>query len=371
MNLGLAHRFGERVAPSRVAARFRGGLVCLTLGLVGPAFAGCGSPAGMARVVGVNERLEIALEDGRLVRLAGLQAPDPLRGAPETAKAARDFLIARLLGRNVEVGLMADGTDRWGQGHGRSVPPRGSGWGAQVNRARALRAGFARVWPEFETRGCSAPRLAIEDGARRDGLGMWRYPEYSVIESSDASELRKRDGQFVVIEGRVRRVGFGRSRLYLDLDLARFGGPTIVIARKLEPAFERAGRPLGALVAQTIRARGALDDRFGPRIEVSEPAMIELYVARTHSKRRNRVHERGPIRRREESRRGRTPKARRLVPGRRARPCRRGLRNHRSTPRAGRRRARRCAADRWRRASQSGAQTPDGGLRRRVLRARD
>ena len=228
----------------------------------------------MARVVGVDERLEIALEDGRLVRLAGLQTPDPVRGAPETAKAARDFLTAHVLGRTVDLSLMADGTDRWGRIMvDLSLPEIPDGAPRSIASA-LLAAGLARVWPEFETRGCSAPRLAIEDGARRNGLGMWRDPEYFVIQSSNASELRNRDGQFVVIEGRVRRVGFGRSRLYLDL--APFGGPTIVVARKLEPALERAGRPVGALVGQTIRARGALDDRFGPRIEVGEPAMIEI-----------------------------------------------------------------------------------------------
>jgi hypothetical protein len=30
------------------------------------------------------------------------------------------------------------------------------------------------------------------------------------------------------------------------------------------------------MVGQTIRARGALDDRFGPRIEVADPTMIEI-----------------------------------------------------------------------------------------------
>jgi hypothetical protein len=49
-----------------------------------------------------------------------------------------------------------------------------------------------------------------------------------------------------------------------------------VVARKLEAALAREGRPAGELVGQTIRARGALDDRFGPRIEVSDPAMIEI-----------------------------------------------------------------------------------------------
>jgi hypothetical protein len=95
-----------------------------------------------------------------------------------------------------------------------------------------------------------------------------------VIQSSNSAELRRRSGRFVVIEGMVRRVGFARSRLYLEL--VPRDGPTIVVARKLEAALAREGRPVGGLVGQTIRARGALDDRFGPRIEVSDPAMIEI-----------------------------------------------------------------------------------------------
>ena len=72
----------------------------------------------------------------------------------------------------------------------------------------------------------------------------------------------------------MRRVGFGRSRIYLEL--VPRDGPTIVVARELETALAREGRPVGALVGQTIRARGALDDRFSPRIEVADPAMIEI-----------------------------------------------------------------------------------------------
>jgi enoyl-CoA hydratase/carnithine racemase len=78
----------------------------------------------------------------------------------------------------------------------------------------------------------------------------------------------------VVIEGMVRRVGFARSRIYLEL--APRDGPTIVVARKLEKALAREGQPVGALTGQTIRARGALDARFGPRVEVADPAMIEI-----------------------------------------------------------------------------------------------
>ena len=169
---------------------------------------------------------------------------------------------------------MASGTDRWGRVVADLWLPDLHGGSADSSAAALLAAGYARVRPEFETRGCAAERLAIEDDARRAGLGIWRDPEFAVIESFDLAELRRRDGRFVVVEGTVRRVGFARSRIYLEL--VPHDGPTIVIARKLEPAFARTGRSLGALVGQTIRARGALDDRFGPRIEVGEPAMIEI-----------------------------------------------------------------------------------------------
>ena len=274
MKSARAHRGRERSVRSCVAGGLRGALLCVTLGLAGLARASCGSPAGTARVAGVDERLEITLADGRIVRLGGLDAPGPASGAPETAKAARAFLTARLLGRDVELDLFGDRPDRWGRVVADLSIPEAPGRQPLSIASALLAAGLARVWPEVETRGCSAPRLAIEDEARRAGLGIWRDPRYFVIQSSNSSELRIRDGQFVIVEGRVRRVGIGNSRIYLDL--APFGGPTIVIARKLAPAFERAGLSVGGLVGQTIRARGALDDRSGARIEVDEPAMIEI-----------------------------------------------------------------------------------------------
>jgi endonuclease YncB( thermonuclease family) len=274
MDFGPAHRLRQQFARLTAAAGLRLGVACLAIGAAAPAPADCGTPAGTGRVVAVDERLDIALQDGRLVRLAGLEAFNPARVSPETAGAARRFLTERLLGREVELKLLASGTDRWGRALADlSLPESSGGAGSSVAMA-LLSAGYARVRPEFEARGCAPARLAVEDGARRAGLGLWSEPDYRVIQSSDVAALRSKDGQFVVIEGRVRRVGFGRSRLYLDL--VPRDGPTIVVARKLESTLVRAGRPVEMLAGQTIRARGALDDRIGPRIEVNEPAMIEI-----------------------------------------------------------------------------------------------
>jgi endonuclease YncB( thermonuclease family) len=239
-----------------------------------PGFAACGQLAGRVKAESVDERLDVVLADGRIVRFGGLDTPNANRGAPEIAQTAHDFLGKRLVGRQADLVLLAGGTDRWGRMVADLWLPDPSGGAASSTASALLAAGYARVRPEFEARACAAERLVIEDGARRAGLGIWGDPDFAVIASSGLAEMRGRDGQFVVIEGTVRRVGFGRSRLYLEL--VPHDGPTIVVARKLEPALARTGHAVAALVGQTIRARGALDERFGPRVEVSEPAMIEF-----------------------------------------------------------------------------------------------
>jgi endonuclease YncB( thermonuclease family) len=269
MNFRFAHR--SRASTSS-ASRLRGACAALAaIVLASPCLGACGRPAGRVQAVSVDERLDIELSDGRTARLGGLDTPGVDRGAPEIAKAARDFLSGRLLGRDADLILLAGGTDRWGRAVADLSLP---GSQPESTAAALLKAGYARVRPEFETRGCAAERLMIEEGAREAGMGIWRDPDFAVIQSSNSAELRRRAGRFVVIEGLARRVGFARSRLYLELGPR--DGPTVVLARKLEATLAREGRPVSALIGQTIRARGALDDRFGPRIEVGDPAMIEI-----------------------------------------------------------------------------------------------
>ncbi len=191
MNFRFAHR-GARHSTTR-GGRLCGACAALSaIVLAFPCLAACGRPAGRVQAVSVDERLDIELSDGRIVRLGGLDAPDAERGAPEIANAARDFLSERLLGRDADLILLAGGTDRWGRTVADLVvadPGEGS---AGSTAAALLTAGYARVRPEFETRGCAAERLAIEDGARQGELGIWRDPEFAVIQSSNSAELRRR-----------------------------------------------------------------------------------------------------------------------------------------------------------------------------------
>ncbi len=237
MNFRFAHR--GRTSFAR-AGRLRSACAALSaIVFASPCLAACGRPAGRVEAVGVDERLDIELSDGRIVRLGGLDAPNAERGAPEIAHAARQFLSERLLGRAADLIQLAGGTDRWGRTIADLAVADPPDQSAGSTAAALLTAGYARVRPEFETRGCAAERLAIEDEARQGEKGIWRDPQFAVIQSSNSAELRRWARRFVVVEGMVRRVGFARSRIYLEL--VPRDGPTIVIARKLETALARAG----------------------------------------------------------------------------------------------------------------------------------
>ena len=238
----------------------------VALGLASAASAACGTGAGMVRVESVDARGELRLADGRIIRLAGI---DPAAGA-----SAR--LASLWAGREATLVAFAAKPDRWGRWPGDIV--RGDSVSAASD---LLSVGLARVKPEFETRACEEERLVAEAGARRASLGLWNEPD-SVLDVGDAEGLAAADGAFVVVEGRVARVGVGRARVYLDF--GRRGAFTIVAAMKAEPAFERRGIFLRALAGHAIRARGVLDDRFGPRMEISDPAMLERIGGARESK---------------------------------------------------------------------------------------
>jgi endonuclease YncB( thermonuclease family) len=248
-------------------------LAAAVLLMTTPARAACPAAGDQrALVSAISERGEIQLADGRTARLAGLDIPDPGRGDPENAAQARAWLASRLVGREVGLSALAAKDDRWGR-----IPAdiftADAGAPAASIALGLLSAGLARVRPEVEARDCRTERLAAEEAARANGLGVWADPYYGVVAASALDDLRQRDGRFAIVEGVVRRVGQGRARIYLD-----FGGRdgfTAVAATRQVKAFERAGVALAGLAGVRIRVRGAMDNRFGLRMMIAAPDQIE------------------------------------------------------------------------------------------------
>jgi hypothetical protein len=230
-------------------------LFCLAFGLSAPA-AACGPVGAPAQVESAALSGEIVFADKTRARWGGLAL------APEAAEA-----LAALNGRRVAVAELAAAPDRWGRRSVDLVDDHGS-----LALDLVLR-GLARVRPEPESAGCDAERLEAEAAARAAGEGVWARSD-AILDAGDAAGLAAADGRFVFVTGAVLRVGERGAKVYLELAPRR--GFAVVVARKTEPRFRRAGLDLASWTGRKVLVRGVLDIDFGPRIEIADPAMIEL-----------------------------------------------------------------------------------------------
>jgi endonuclease YncB( thermonuclease family) len=68
-----------------------------------------------ATVTCVNDRLELVLADGRVLRLAGIEAPGPTPTDPDLSARGRDWLRAWLENQDILFELFDPRPDRWGR----------------------------------------------------------------------------------------------------------------------------------------------------------------------------------------------------------------------------------------------------------------
>ncbi|MBL8588859.1 MAG: nuclease [Methylobacteriaceae bacterium] len=227
--------------------------------------------AATAQIVAVTERFDFALDDGRLARAAGLApAPPDFGGRP--AEAARATLQAAVGGRPARVEIVGP-VDRWGRVPALIFLTAGAGAGEAGEAALAI--GAARVGDGREAGRCAAARLAAEAQARAAGLGLWADPYYAVVAAEDRPGLALRIGQFALVEGRIRRVGAGRQRFYLDFGPRR-DDFTVTVVKKAAASFQANGAPLSALAGARVRVRGLIEPGPTPRIDLVSPGALEV-----------------------------------------------------------------------------------------------
>ncbi len=254
-------------------------LACfLALGALPVRAAPCGDPASQGlRVAAVDERLEITLEDGRLLRLAGIERPRPSPANPGGPAQARDQLRGWLLRPElrVDLELLAAVPDRWNRLPARLFAPGGEGTTQSVAEA-LIEAGLARVEIDPLARPCLRPLLALETKARREGLGLWRDPAFAVAAAADRAGLAARAGEVLLVEGLVSGVGAAGARTYVNFGPIRTIDFAATVGRNNLAAFEKSGVLLGALSGKVVRVRGLLETQFGPQIELADPEAVEL-----------------------------------------------------------------------------------------------
>ncbi|ODT71138.1 MAG: nuclease (SNase) [Pelagibacterium sp. SCN 63-23] len=235
-------------------------------------------PGGV--VVEVSDGDTLVLESGLVVRLIGTQAPKlPLgrEGFPTwpLAREAKAELEKLALRRSVVLGYGGEEVDRYERALAHVFVETESGERIWAQR-HMIESGLARVYSFPDNRLCLDQLLLSERRARVERLGIWADPYYSVRAADRPEDLVDRAGDYELVEGRVLLADRSGSRVYLNFGRFWKEDFTAVIEAPALKLFAAAGLDPLTLEGTLVRVRGWIDNRDGPRIEVTHPEQIEV-----------------------------------------------------------------------------------------------
>ena len=235
-------------------------------------------PAGTGKVRAITDGRSFTLEDGREIRLAGIEVPllpgpGNLGTGAKAGLAARAALESIIAGQNVEL-RQNDVADRYGRMPALVYVTQG---GLLESVAHELLAkGFARVSAHVGERPCADELLARERAARQAKLGLWGEPYYVIVAAESGAELVAERGHFMLAEGKVWSVRESGGTIYVNFGRQWSQALTVTILKRNERMFAAAGIEPKRLENRRVRVRGWVEERNGPRIEATRPEQIEI-----------------------------------------------------------------------------------------------
>ncbi len=231
------------------------------------------------RVVSVTDGDTVVLDSGLVVRMIGTQAPKlplgredfPTWPKADEAKAALETL---LLNKHVRLGYGGEEVDRYDRALAHVFVETG---GEPVwAQHHMVATGLARVYSFPDNRKCLAQLMGAEGQARAERLGIWADPYYSVRAADRPESLLDRVGQYELVEGRVLLAEKSGGRVYLNFGRHWKEDFTGVIEASALKLFAAEGQDPASLGGALVRIRGWVDERDGPRIEITHPEQIEV-----------------------------------------------------------------------------------------------
>ena len=252
-------------SPGLVAQRLHL-IVAFLLIAGGPA---CAMPCqfesqGEGRVAAITDARSVRLDDGREIRLTGIEA----------TASTKQALTSQLVGRDVRLRGTDDTPDRYGR-QGALVFVGESDTSVQ---ATLLAQGDALVSAEITDKDCAAALMASEAEARRQKKGSWADP--SAIKNAESpDDILAGIGRFMVVEGKVLSVRQAGAMTYLNFGRNWTHGFAATISKRNLSVFESAGMTLKSLENRRIRVRGWVEGTTGPRIDIRLLGQVELLGA--------------------------------------------------------------------------------------------
>jgi endonuclease YncB( thermonuclease family) len=255
--------------------------ILMSAPLTGMACEGLGDgPRGV--VTTVTDGDTVILDSGLVVRLIGTQAPKLALGRDgfedwPLAAEAKAALAALVLNKAVHLRYGGERVDRNGRALGHLfVEGAPESW----VQGEMVASGFARVYSFPDNRKCLDSLMANETRARTMKLGIWADPYYTVRRADRPDALAPLVGSYELIEGRVLLADEVDGRIFLNFGRYWKEDFTAVIDRAAIAMFADLGLDPLRLEGALVRVRGWLDERDGPRIEVTHPEQIEVLATR-------------------------------------------------------------------------------------------
>jgi micrococcal nuclease len=211
----------------------------------------------------------LRLQDGSILRLAGIIAPDAANG-PERrmAEEARQELQRLAVGKKLQAQAPADRRDR----HDRRLLQIKNGDGKWL-QGELLQAGLARVWTQPDAIERAGEMLALEAQARESRRGLWALPYFAILSGETAPNALDR---FQIVEFTVLDVARVRGSVYLNAGRDWRSDLTARLERPAVKLFADEGQDVTALKGRTIRMRGWLRFYNGAFMDISHPQQIEV-----------------------------------------------------------------------------------------------
>ena len=220
---------------------------------------------GEGRVAAVIDARSFRLEDGREIRLAGIEPADEHEAKAADRRWRRSYRTRGDVARRGR--------------HARPIWPsagfRVSGRFRHIGAGLLLAQGDALVSAEVTDKDCAAVLVAAEAEARQAKKGTWADPA-AIKNAESPDDILAGIGRFMVVEGKVLSVRQAGATTYLNFGRNWTRGFAVTISRRMIPAFEAAGLVPKSLENRRIRVRGWVEARGGPRIEALRVGQIEL-----------------------------------------------------------------------------------------------
>jgi endonuclease YncB( thermonuclease family) len=230
---------------------------------------------GQYEVTEVIDAHTFRVENGLVVRLAGIEPPKPEYVRPgadisRLTEAARITLKKMLDGALVSLGFGDIQYDRYGRALAHVTLADGT-WA----QAAMIEEGLGRARAIAGEGSCLGELVQLERDARRGRTGIWRNAEYAIIRSDDPS-LVERKGLYVLVEGRVVSVGRGHRVDFLNFGHHWRQDFTVLVPKKVAEQITNGGVPIESLAGRRVRIRGVVEEHDGPEIRLNDPGALEI-----------------------------------------------------------------------------------------------